>query len=174
MRLRLDKDIEEIREGLSRNWRRNLKRSKKHNLTVRHWPNPDIDEVLSVYDAMQKYKGISEQFSQRELESMFEKFGNQIVILKCDDAERQLIALRGCIFLGRYAWDVFAATTPAARKLSASHALLWELLMYLREMGIKEYDLMGMDPVKNPGVTSFKKGTGGEPIEYLGEWGLGY
>jgi len=36
--------------------------------------------------------------------------------------------------------------------------------------GVKRYDMMGIDPTYNPGVYHFKKGTGAECIDYLGEW----
>lgn len=65
---------------------------------------------------------------------------------------------------------MLAATNVAGRKLYSSYLTISELLSTCLERGVEEYDLMGIDPHKNPGVYNFKKGTGAEPLEYLGEW----
>jgi len=39
-----------------------------------------------------------------------------------------------------------------------------------RRIGIKSYDLAGIEPVRNHGVYRYKRATGAAPIEYLGEW----
>jgi lipid II:glycine glycyltransferase (peptidoglycan interpeptide bridge formation enzyme) len=80
------------------------------------------------------------------------------------------VALRGCCILNQYGWDLFAATSVAGRDLYASYALLWEILQHCQREGVKEYEMMGIDPIKNLGVANFKKGTGANLIEYLGEW----
>jgi len=170
MRLNLNRNLEEIHKGLSRNWRRNLKRSTKSKLTIRQWFNPDIDEIKAVYKSMESYKGLPEQSSQQELKSLFQKLGNKIVLYRCFDKKGQVVALRGCAILHRFGWDLFAATTTLGRKLYASYALVWELLQHCQKLGVEEYDLMGVDPTKDLGVYNFKKGTGAEFIEYLGEW----
>ena len=81
-----------------------------------------------------------------------------------------MIALRGCGILGEKAWDLFAAAAPPARKVYASHALLWALTSECRERGVSRYDLSGIDPSSNKGVYDFKKGTGAYPLKYAGEW----
>jgi lipid II:glycine glycyltransferase (peptidoglycan interpeptide bridge formation enzyme) len=65
---------------------------------------------------------------------------------------------------------LLAATTEIGRRLYASYALVWQLLQHCQKLGVIEYDFMGIDPKNNSGVYNFKKGTGAEFIEYLGEW----
>jgi lipid II:glycine glycyltransferase (peptidoglycan interpeptide bridge formation enzyme) len=48
-----------------------------------------------------------------------------------------------------------------------------EVLRYCQEHGITKYDLGGIDPWDNPGCHRFKRGTGGQEVEYLGEWDWG-
>jgi len=170
MKLDLDKNLEEIQKDMSRNWRRNLKRSTKSKLPISQWVNPDFDEIRAVYQSMESYKGLQVQFSKEELQCMFQKFGEKIVLYKCLDKEGQVVALRGCVILHHFGWDLFAATSSSGRKLYASYALFWELLKHCVNSGVKEYDLMGIDPINNSGVYNFKKGTGAEYIKYLGEW----
>ena len=68
---------------------------------------------------------------------------------------------------------LFAAASVSARKVYASHGLLWILFNHCAEMGVSRYDLGGVDPLKNKGVFDFKKGTGAHLINYLGEWEYG-
>ena len=170
MTLSIDKTPEEMRRGLSRNWRHNLKRAEKSGLTIRQWVSPNIDDILALYNSMERHKGIVEQFSRQEIQSIFHNLGDKIVLYRCDDKDGQLVAIRGCIILGRFAWDWFASSNVVGRTLYASYALFWEIFLHCQKSGVKEYELNGVDPTKNLGVYNFKKGTGAELLEYLGEW----
>lgn len=162
---------ESVREGLaSRNWRHNLRRSTKQGHTVRLWSTPNPDEMLEVYRAMQTHKNLSEQISRPALLSILEGFGPRCVIVRCDDAQGQLLAFRGALVFGKKGWDVFAAATPDARKVYASHAAFWELMHQVAARGVSCYDMGGVDAEGNKGVYDFKKGTGATGVSYLGEW----
>lgn len=162
---------EKMREGLaSGNWRHNLRRSSKHGHVVQVWSSPNPDEMMAVYQAMQSHKKLSEQVSRPALISMLEGFGKQCIVVRCDDAQGRLLALRGALLLGNKAWDIFAAATPEARKVYASHAAFWELMKQCAARGVQWYDMSGVDPTRNKGVYDFKKGTGASEFVYLGEW----
>lgn len=170
MMLSLNKELESLRQGMTKNWRRNLTRGEKHGLQITQWKDPNIDEIYELYKSMQKLKGIDEQFSREELESIFKYLSDNIVIFKCTNSEGKLIAIRGCFIIGRYAWDLFAAASEEARKIYATYVLLWNLLSHCKCINVLDYDLMGIDPDNNQGVYNFKKGTGAITIKYLGEW----
>ena len=154
----------------SGNWRHNLRRSLKYKHVVSVWPNPDPDEILVVYEAMQSHKKLAEQISRSALISMLAAFGKQCIVVRCNDAQGRLLALRGALLFGDKAWDIFAAATPEARKVYASHAAFWELMKQCALRGVQWYDMSGVDPVGNRGVYDFKKGTGASKFLYLGEW----
>jgi hypothetical protein len=40
----------------------------------------------------------------------------------------------------------------------------------LKQIEVQHFDLGGDDELNNPGVFSFKTGTGAKPITYLGDW----
>jgi len=154
----------------SGNWRHNLRRSGKRNLRVYLWRNPDIDEMVRVYDVMQSYKKLNPQTSREEIKSMIDLFTEQCVLVRCDDEYGNLLSFRGALLYGDKAWDIFAATTPAGRNVYASHASFWELMKQCKERYVQWYDMGGADAVNNPGVYDFKKGTGATDLKYLGEW----
>jgi lipid II:glycine glycyltransferase (peptidoglycan interpeptide bridge formation enzyme) len=164
-------DPEPVREArASRNWRHNLRRSSKYGHVVRVWPVPDADEVLAVYEAMQSHKRLHQQISRDALVSILDAFGDQCLVVRCDDASGRLLALRGTLLFGTKGWDIFAAATPDARNVYASHATFWELMTQCAALGVQWYDMSGVDPIQNKGVYDFKKGTGASELSYLGEW----
>jgi Acetyltransferase (GNAT) domain len=168
----LDLALEEsdLLASCDRNWRRNLRRAQEARVTTREWLNPTVDEVLSMYVAMQDLKGLEEQLSRAEIEQLLENLKQQLVLYRCDDEHGELVSVLGCLVVGNRACAVFWATSEAGRKLHASYAVFWELIRHCKRLGVKYYDLAGIDPIRNHGVYRFKRATGAKPLEYLGEW----
>lgn len=154
----------------SGNWRHNYRRSAKRGLAAYLWKNPDPEVIMSAYVSMQKYKQLREQVTLAEVASLISLFSNRCLIVRCDDEQGNLLALRGALTLGGKGWDTFAAATPAGRKVYASHAAFWELMRQCANEKIEWYDMGGVDPEVNKGVYDFKKGVGGLDLRYLGEW----
>lgn len=161
---------EDALSACSKNWRRNLRRSNKFGLKFYQWHCPDPLKISSIYKEMESYKQLKEQFSFVDLKGIFEKLKNQIILFRCDDSMGNLLAIRGALIFGKQAWDFIAAANVESRKIYASYGLYWALARHCHSLGIKKYDMGGIDPALNPGVFNFKKGVGSVPVEYLGEW----
>lgn len=170
MSLDLAHEESQLLAGCERNWRRNLRRAREGNLTVQHWTDPSIDEIVSAYDSMQSLKDLEEQHSREEFEHLLKHLKQQIVIYRCDDEQGELVSLHGWLIFGNRATAVLSATTERGRELRASYAVIWALVQHCLLLHLQSCDLAGIDPVLNPGVYRFKKGMGAAPIEYLGEW----
>lgn len=170
MELDLGQGAAEMLSNCSRNWRRNLLRAQKNDLKIRLWTDPDIDEIIAVYDEMQARKNLPRLVSRRQLEALFERAGSNLICFRAEDREGKLVALRGCLIAGNRALDYLAASTERGRELRASYGVFWRLLEECRGRGARFYDLSGIDPHRNPGVYAFKKETGARPVELLGEW----
>lgn len=152
------------------NWRHNLKRSGRHDLRVEHWATPDLAALSALYREMEALKSIPVQHTEAELDGMLRHLGKRIVMYRCLDAEGNLLAVRAAGLMGDIAMDLLAVAGGAARKVYASHATLWALLCHCNRLGLRYYDLSGVDPAGNKGVFDFKHGTGAAMIECLGEW----
>ena len=50
------------------------------------------------------------------------------------------------------------------------NAAYWAAMTRLRGEGADSFDLSGIDPERSPGVTHFKRGTGGAEVATAGEW----
>jgi hypothetical protein len=161
---------EQLTARCERNWRRNLKRSQETGLTITTWLNASADAVHSIYASMEAVKGLEEQHSRAEIAELIKQLGSQLILLRCDDNQGQLLSLMGCIVLGDNAVSVLSATSERGRELHSSYATFRTMLQHCRAFGVKTYDLAGIDPVRNPGVYRFKRASGAEPVELLGEW----
>lgn len=154
----------------SGNWRHNLKRSGRYDLRIEHWETPDLEAISALYREMESLKSLPEQHSATELAAIFTQCRQQVVVYRCVDAEGRLLAIRAAGLCGAAAMDLLAVAGGEARKVYASHATLWALLDHCSRLGLREYDLSGVDPVGNKGVFDFKHGTGARLVECLGEW----
>jgi lipid II:glycine glycyltransferase (peptidoglycan interpeptide bridge formation enzyme) len=76
------------------------------------------------------------------------------------------------LLFGEKASYSIAASGDKGRKVGAAYAMIPQLIEHLKRIGIKEMDLGGTNPTAPSarGVDHFKKGFGGKPVEYLGEW----
>lgn len=154
----------------SGNWRHNLRRSFKKNLKAEHWKNPDINQILKIYESMQLFKNIKKQFTYKQIKLLVDLFDDNFIVVKCVDENGELISVRGSLLLGERAWDVVAATSTAGRKIYASHHTFWTLMEICHSRGVKYYDMGGVDPINNKGVYDFKKGTGATEVTHLGNF----
>jgi len=154
----------------SANWRHNLKRSGKYGLVVRKWDSPKAAELQEIYQSMEHHKGLGQTMGDSELATLLDCMRDNMLLYRCDDRNGNTIALRACAINANRAWDLLAAASPAARKQYASYATLWALLNECSRLGVKSYDMGGVDPTGNKGVFDFKRGLGAQPLVYLGEW----
>jgi lipid II:glycine glycyltransferase (peptidoglycan interpeptide bridge formation enzyme) len=79
--------------------------------------------------------------------------------------------------VGDHAWYSYGASSTQKRDVRGSNAIQWRMLRDAKDAGATVYDLRGItdtldenDP--HVGLIQFKLGTGGEAVEYLGEWDL--
>ena len=169
----LDAEESIRRSRCSTNWKRNLKRSAQNDKSTYIWKSPDAKSISDAYAQMDEFKnikGVSLSRSIDDLQSVINTFGESLILVRSDDQDGAPLAVRGALLFNETAWDFIAVTTPTGRKKYASHAVFWALAEQCFQLGIKQFDLGGIDPVNNRGVYDFKKGTGTAQVDYLGEW----
>lgn len=160
----------ELLAGLNKNWRYSLKQAQKSGLVVERLVDPSIPELAALCTAMHASKGVDGAFPESEVAAMLTAMGHRAVVFACRNAAGELMAFHSCAILGAQAWELIAATSPEGRRAGASFAVLWTLVLHCQREGVERYDLAGLDPVNAPGVASFKRWTGAQDVEWLGEW----
>ena len=91
--------------------------------------------------------------------------------------EGDLVAATIGIRVGGHAWYSYGASSTHKRDVRGSNAVQWAMIEDALTAGADVYDLRGItdtldsdDP--HVGLIQFKVGTGGEAVEYAGEWDL--
>jgi lipid II:glycine glycyltransferase (peptidoglycan interpeptide bridge formation enzyme) len=79
--------------------------------------------------------------------------------------------------VGAHTWYSYGASSTAKRHVRGSNAIQWQMIRDSLAAGADVYDLRGITDTLDAadphfGLISFKLGTGGEAVEYLGEWDL--
>jgi hypothetical protein len=69
--------------------------------------------------------------------------------------------------LGDSAIYLLGATSDDGLTAKGAYLLQWTLIRWLKENGVRWYDLGGIDPEGNPGVYTFKKGLSGTDVSQL-------
>lgn len=162
----------DFKAGLSKTWKRSLKKASKNGLTVSRWFDPDASILQKLFADLEKMRDLDTLYSKERLTALAETEGLNLFIHRCDDSEGNLLALRGQVVFGDHAVDYMAVTSDRGRELCASHHILKEVCDLLREQGVRTFELGGIDPTKNPGVSRFKIETGARRVVQLGEWDM--
>ncbi len=81
---------------------------------------------------------------------------------------KEIIAGGIFAFFGQTTAYLHGASSYGHRRLMAPHLLQWHLICLAKKLGYRYYDFYGIDEQKWPGVTRFKRGFGGQIVEYPG------
>jgi lipid II:glycine glycyltransferase (peptidoglycan interpeptide bridge formation enzyme) len=161
---------EQLLAGLNRNWRYSLRQAQKRGLAIERLVDRPIEELTDLCRAMNASKGVPAAIRSTDVAALFDSLGEQAVVYGCRNGAGRLMAFHSCAIQGRRAWELVAATSEEGRRSGASFAVLWTLILHCRRLNVTHYDLAGIDPVKAPGVANFKRWTGAQDVEWLGEW----
>jgi vancomycin resistance protein VanK len=91
--------------------------------------------------------------------------------------EDTLVAATIAIRVGAHAWYSYGASSTEKREVRGSNAVQWAMIRDAMAAGADVYDLRGITDTLDAddphlGLIQFKVGTGGEAVEYVGEWDL--
>ena len=164
---------EAMLSSASSNWKRNHKRSLRSTTAPYVWSNASPDQLENAYRLMDEYKkvdGVKLQMSASDIRSIQECFGSDLVLIRMDNEDGNVLSVRGALIQQTTAWDFIAVTTPEGRKTYSSHRTLIALAQECALRGCTTLELGGIDPEKNKGGFDFKNGTGAQITTYLGEW----
>jgi hypothetical protein len=161
--------LEEIRKRLDRKWRNHLNQAEKGSLKIIEGDGKaEYDAFLDIYRQMWQRKRFDEGVD-------VEEFGRVQELLPKSQRMRVLICLQGetpvagivCSAMGHTGIYLLGATSDHGLKAKGAYLLQWTMIKWLKENGIQYYDLGGIDPERNPGVYSFKRGFSGEDVTRL-------
>ncbi len=173
------KTPDDLLRGMNQLWRRNIKKADKAGVTVEHGSVEDLPEFHRLYVETAERDG----FTPRPVDyfqTMFTALNGEEpdrIRLYLARHEGDLVAATTAVRVGEHAWYTYGASSTAKRDVRGSNATQWQMMTDALDSGAHVYDLRGItdsldanDP--HLGLIQFKVGTGGEAVEYVGEWDL--
>jgi lipid II:glycine glycyltransferase (peptidoglycan interpeptide bridge formation enzyme) len=173
------RDDADLLAGMNQLWRRNIKKATRSGVAVSRGTAEDLPAFHRIYRETAGRDG----FTPRPLsyfQTMFAALNAETddrIRLYLAHHESDLVAATTWVRVGDHAWYSYGASTTAKREVRGSNAIQWQMITDARDAGAAVYDLRGItDTVTESdphlGLIQFKVGTGGEAVEYLGEWDL--
>jgi len=172
---------EAVLAGMNQLWRRNIKKATKAGVEVT--VSDGSVEDLAAFHTLYAHTAERDHFTPRPLSY----FRTMYDALTAEDPDRirlylathegDLVAATIWIRVGTHTWYSYGASSTEKRDVRGSNAVQWRMISDAIAAGAHVYDLRGItetlasdDP--HLGLIQFKVGTGGEAVEYVGEWDL--
>ena len=168
--LDLKRSLEDLRAGLDRKWRNQLKKAEASAPVFEFGSGrPLLERFLRLHDETRGRKKLKDGIDLAALERAALDFGPALTFAIGSAGGRDGCALSWWNFKGRATlW--LAAAGAAGLTACLPNAAYWAAIMRLKAEGAASFDLSGIDAKLNPGVTHFKLGTGGATLVTPGEW----
>ncbi|QNN54937.1 peptidoglycan bridge formation glycyltransferase FemA/FemB family protein [Nocardioides mesophilus] len=170
---------DELLKGMNQQWRRNIKKAAKAGVEVSQGAEQDLKAFHDLY----VHTAERDHFTPRPLsyfETMFRALNAEEpdrIKLFLGRHEGDLVAATILVRVGGHTWYSYGASSTEKRDVRGSNAVQWAMIQDALAAGADVYDLRGITDTLDPddshvGLIQFKVGTGGEAVEYAGEWDL--
>jgi vancomycin resistance protein VanK len=174
---------DDVLAGMNQLWRRNIRRSEREGVVVTVATAQTLERDLAAFHDLYVQTAERDHFLPRPL-SYFQTMFDALTAEEPDRIrlylarhEGDLVAATTAVRVGGHVWYSYGASTTSKREVRGSNAAQWAMIRDALESGADVYDLRGItetlsadDP--HAGLIQFKVGTGGEAVEYVGEWDL--
>jgi len=179
---RLDITPSEIKlmENMHSKWRYNVRLGGRKGVIIRQANNK---KDLQIFYKILKETAERDKFLIRGYE-YFEwiwdyMVENDFARIFMAEHEGQVIAATLAMITGDKAWYLYGASSNRKRNLMPNYMLQWAMIQWAKDNDCSLYDFRGVSgdlDESNPlyGLYRFKKGFGGELIEFIGEWDKKY
>ncbi|WP_405778877.1 lipid II:glycine glycyltransferase FemX [Streptomyces sp. NBC_00859] len=172
-----NRSLDDVLKGFNQLWRRNIKKAEKAGVEVVQGSYGDLAEWQRLYEITAE----RDHFRPRPL-SYFQRMWS---VLNTEDPNRmrlyfarhdgENVAAATMLIVGGHVWYSYGASANHKREVRPSNAMQWRMLRDAYAMGATVYDLRGISDSLDEtdhlfGLIQFKVGTGGEAVEYIGEW----
>jgi CelD/BcsL family acetyltransferase involved in cellulose biosynthesis len=172
--LDVDRPLEELRASFHKHWRRHLNGALRNDLEMTFGSDLDRFEVVHrMTEGLRARKGYELDLDSRfyaDVQRELSEPDQLLVGLVLKDG--MPVAANITAIHGDTAVYLIGASTETGLKCKAGYMMHWRTIELLRERGVPGYDLGGIDPEGNPGVTSFKLRTNGADVTAAGPYEL--
>ena len=171
--LDLRQSREQLRAALDGKWRNRLVAAESAGLTVqRLGANPaQFRWLLEQEETMREQRGVEglpSGFIEHYIQAR--KSAAQTVLTLRADHQGERVAAMMFLLHGTAATYQVGWSNDTGRELNAHNLLLWHAIEALKQRGIRQLDLGGVNTARSAGIARFKLGTGGQPVILAGTY----
>ncbi|HTY73085.1 MAG TPA: peptidoglycan bridge formation glycyltransferase FemA/FemB family protein [Actinomycetes bacterium] len=167
----------DVLAGFNQLWRRNIKKAEKAGVVVERAGPDDLAEFHALYLTTAKRDGFTPRglaYFQRMWRAMTAEDPDRIRLYLAR-LDGEALAATTAVRVGDHVWYSYGASADHRREVRPSNAVQWRMMRDALAEGAAVYDLRGISDTLDPedhlfGLIQFKLGTGGEAVEYVGEW----
>ena len=167
--LDLTPPLDTLRKNLDKKWRNQLNAAERNGLEVVQGESRELYlEFSGLYAQMWQRKKFESFVSVEEFLRIHEHLpeNQRLSILICRQQGKPVSGVV-CSAMGGTGIYLLGATNEEGMKAKGSYLLQWAAIRWLKESGISQYDLGGIDPGVNPGVHHFKSGMSGADVSHM-------
>ncbi|NEA68552.1 peptidoglycan bridge formation glycyltransferase FemA/FemB family protein [Streptomyces sp. SID12488] len=172
-----DRSLEDVQRGLNQQWRRNIKKAEKSDVKVVRGGYDDLPSFYDIYvETAERDRFIPRPLAyfQRMWTALTAEDPNRMRLYLAHH-EGEVLAAATMLTVGEHVWYSYGASTSRKREVQPNNAIQWRMMTDAHELGASIYDFRGItDTLEESnhllGLLRFKVGTGGQAVEYLGEW----
>ncbi|MEZ5939393.1 MAG: GNAT family N-acetyltransferase [Hyphomonadaceae bacterium] len=169
---------EALRAALDPKWRNKLGKAEKSAIRAQRGGTKPAQyrwllEAETAQRAKRGYRALppdlTEAWQQSRLAACPQDKSGGLALYRASEANN---ACAGMLFLlhGSRATYHIGWTNEVGRSNAAHNLLLWTAMLELREQGVKELDLGGVNTQSGAGIARFKIGTGGRVLQRAGSY----
>lgn len=176
----LRKSKKELWSGFKKKTRNIIRRGEKCKVLIRQ--PKGIEQFYELWVKSMRRRG-DLLTSGEEVKKIWEAFGENIYLLLAYQPSTKTQPLAGILMpvYGQIGYYFAAVSTKDGKKLGAPSLLVWQAILLAKKLGCRVFDFDGIyDPRYHratkswQGFTHFKKGFGGEEVDFVGSVVKGY
>ncbi|MCJ1678694.1 peptidoglycan bridge formation glycyltransferase FemA/FemB family protein [Streptomyces sp. APSN-46.1] len=172
-----NRSLDDVLKGFNQLWRRNIKKAEKAGVEVVQGGYEDLPTWQHLYEITaerDKFRPRPLSYFQRQWTALNSEDPNRMRLYIATH-EGEPLAAATMLTVGQHVWYSYGASANHKREVRPSNAMQWRMLRDSYALGASVYDLRGISDTLDEndhlfGLIQFKVGTGGEAVEYVGEW----
>ncbi len=171
--LDITKSESELLENMRKTTRYEIKRGEREEIKISETSDPS--EIKDFYK-LQIQTSKRQKFVPFPYEYLYEQFKvfaqNNMALLYNASYRKKLLAQAFVIFYTTEAVYHYGASAEEGRKYPGAYIIQWKAILEAKKRGMLRYNFWGVSPENDTnhrfyGLSLFKRGFGGEDIEYL-------
>ena len=157
-----------------KSWKYQLSQAKRLNLQFRSIDKPNAEEIkmfVDMYAEMAVTKGLSQRCQEVGLQVLLQDPHYHLFVIYTPEG-KPLAAHIDHVY-GQWGYHIMSANSNLARELKGTtHLLMENVFEWMKNNGVRFYDMGRIGPGRknSNSVYEFKKYSGGDFVQYNGEW----